>query len=193
MTNVTKVTARKKAEFLAALSANGANVTKAAATTGISRVEWYRTRREEPDFAKAWEEALEHGTDALEDEAVRRGTEGTLRPVFHQGVECGQVREYSDTLLIFMLKARRPEKFKDRVSNEHNVKALTLEQLVLSSFRPNTNEVRPHPALESTILAEQLPTAVVPTPAIEEAKATRDSGGLNGTALPVSANHGWSR
>jgi hypothetical protein len=42
--------------------------------------------------------------------------------VFHQGQECGQIREYSDTLLIFMLKARRPEKFKERFAAEHSGK-----------------------------------------------------------------------
>jgi hypothetical protein len=50
----------------------------------------------------------------LEDEAVRRGREGHLRPVFHQGKEIGAIREYSDTLLIFMLKARRPAKFREQ-------------------------------------------------------------------------------
>ena len=29
-------------------------------------------------------------------------------------------RDKSDTLLIFLLKARRPEKYKDRVSTEHS-------------------------------------------------------------------------
>jgi hypothetical protein len=33
--------------------------------------------------------------------------------VFHQGREIGAIREYSDTLLVFMLKARRPAKFRD--------------------------------------------------------------------------------
>ena len=30
------------------------------------------------------------------------------------------MRRYCDTLLIFMLKARRPEKFKERTSTEHS-------------------------------------------------------------------------
>ena len=37
--------------------------------------------------------ALELGCDALEDEAVRRGCEGYLKPVFHQGKEIGAIRE----------------------------------------------------------------------------------------------------
>ena len=34
--------------------------------------------------------------------------------MFYRGEKCGLVRRYSDTLLIFMLKARRREKFVDR-------------------------------------------------------------------------------
>jgi hypothetical protein len=39
-------------------------------------------------------------------EAVRRAKDGYIKPVFHQGVKVGEVREYSDVLLMFMLKAR---------------------------------------------------------------------------------------
>jgi hypothetical protein len=48
----------------------------------------------------------------LEDEAVRRAYEGVERPVFQGGKQVGVVREYSDTLLIFLLKALRPEKYR---------------------------------------------------------------------------------
>jgi hypothetical protein len=33
---------------------------------------------------------------------------------FYEGVDCGHVRKYSDTLMICLLKARRPEKYADR-------------------------------------------------------------------------------
>ena len=74
----------------------------------MSRTVVYQERRENALFAKAWDEAVELGTRHLEDEAVRRAAEGTLKPVFHQGQQCGVIREFSDTLLIFMLKARDP-------------------------------------------------------------------------------------
>lgn len=61
---------------------------------------------------------MDLGSDALEDEAIRRASQGTLKPVFYQGVQCGEVREYSDTLMMFMLKARRPERFKERSATE---------------------------------------------------------------------------
>jgi hypothetical protein len=50
----------------------------------------------------------------LEDEAKRRAHDGIDEPVFYQGEKCGVVRKYSDNLLIFMLKARRREKFSER-------------------------------------------------------------------------------
>ena len=43
---------------------------------------------------------------------------GVDEPVFYQGAQCGAVRKYSDTLLIFMLKARRPEKYRERANVE---------------------------------------------------------------------------
>jgi hypothetical protein len=111
---------------LATLAA-GATIEGACKVAGVSRRSAQRKRQTDPDFAEAWEEAMEAGTDALEDEAVRRAKDGYIKPVFHQGVKVGEVREYSDVLLMFMLKARRPEKFRDRYHIEHattfNVKA----------------------------------------------------------------------
>ena len=115
-------TPEKRAAFLEDL-ANHGNVTQACETIGVGRVAIYKWRNEDPEFMADWEAALELGTDALEDEAVRRGRDGVLRPVYQGGAEVGAVREYSDTLLIFMLKARRPDKFKDRVQSDVTVTA----------------------------------------------------------------------
>src|SRR5438874_1242782 len=90
------------------LADSGGNVTITAKASGVSRNEWYRTRAAEPKFRRAWEQAIEHGTAALIDEAIRRSRDGTLRPVFYLGRECGAIREYSDTLLMFLIKQRDP-------------------------------------------------------------------------------------
>lgn len=116
MVRVTKVTPKKREQFLDGL-AETASVTAAAKVTRITRKTWYKHRGADKEFAKLWEHALDAGTDALEDEAVRRGREGVLKPVFHAGKKVGSVREYSDTLLIVSLKARRPEKYRERVDN----------------------------------------------------------------------------
>src|SRR5258708_1551551 len=66
-------------------------------------------------YAAAFADAHEEACDSLEQEARRRATEGVDEPVFYQGKECGTVRRYSDTLLIFLLKGALPSKYKDRV------------------------------------------------------------------------------
>ena len=39
--------------------------------------------------------------------------------MFYQGVECGKIRKYSDTLMIFLLKGMNPRKFRDNATIEH--------------------------------------------------------------------------
>jgi hypothetical protein len=115
-----KVTKKKEA-FLAAFAQVG-NITLAAEIAGIHRRMHYTWLANDPDYAVAFKEAEEEAADRLEHEARRRAVEGTLKPVFYQGEECGHIREYSDTLLIFLLKGARPEKYKERVSAEHTGK-----------------------------------------------------------------------
>ncbi len=110
-------TAKKRQAFLAAL-AETANVLKSSEIARIARRTVYDWKSADSEFADAWERALDIGTDALEDEAVRRAHDGVDEPVFYQGKACGVVRKYSDTLLIFLLKGRRPEKYKDRPIHE---------------------------------------------------------------------------
>ncbi len=44
-------------------------------------------------FSKRFDKALDLGTTVLEDEAVRRATEGYLKPIYQQEKKVGQVRE----------------------------------------------------------------------------------------------------
>lgn len=114
-TSRTEREAREK--FLAAL-AQGASISGAANSSGFPRSTAYDLRNEDEDFAKAWDEAVEAGTDALEDEAVRRAKDGVSKPVFYKGMACGEIQEYSDSLLMFTLRARRPEKYRENVKLE---------------------------------------------------------------------------
>lgn len=119
MSNRTKLTPEKRDEFLTLLSET-CNVTKSAQAIGISRQCAYDNRDADPAFASAWDNAIEEAVDLLEQEAQRRAFKGTQRPVFHQGKECGVIQEYSDTLAIFLLKAHRPKKYRERSSIEHS-------------------------------------------------------------------------
>ena len=97
--------------FLAAFRRTG-NVSHAARLARVDRTAVYARRRADADFAALLADAREEGTDALEAEARRRAVTGTPRPVFYKGEEVGQVREYSDTLLIVLLKAEPPKKYR---------------------------------------------------------------------------------
>lgn len=99
--------------FLSALEA-GYLVREAAATCGVSVATLYDYRKADAEFREAWQEAYMAGGDALALEARRRAVDGTVKPVFHQGEICGGIREYSDTLLIMLMKARNPFLYCDR-------------------------------------------------------------------------------
>lgn len=123
--------------WLEAFRAAG-TVTGACKRTGIGRRTVYDWRQRHEDFAIAWADVEEETTERMEREAIRRGMEGVDEPVWHRGEEVGAVRKYSDTLLIFMLKARRPEKYRDNVHVQHSgkieitpesLKALTDDEL----------------------------------------------------------------
>lgn len=99
-------------EFLKAL-AESPNVSAACHRAGIARQFAYKVKDEDPAFSAAWDDALEQSTDALVGEAYRRARDGTAKPVFYKGDECGVIKEYSDTLTIFLLKAHRPDVYRD--------------------------------------------------------------------------------
>lgn len=133
-----ELTPKVKGRFLSALS-RGYSVAHACRMVRISRVTVYNHRRDDEEFRLAWDDAVDEGTDLLEDEARRRALEGVVEPIFHKGVEVTQVKRYSDTLLIFLLKGRRPAKFRDNVditSGGEKVKApmVFLPQVVSEEF-----------------------------------------------------------
>lgn len=113
-----------KPAFLKELALTG-NVSAAAKKAKIDRGYAYEFKAlaesaspkpEAVTFAKAWDTALEVAIDALELEARRRAMEGVQEPAgWYQGVAGGKVQRYSDTLLIVLLKAHRPEKYRENL------------------------------------------------------------------------------
>jgi hypothetical protein len=85
--------------FLATFASTGI-VRLACHAAGISRTQAYRERQRNPHFAQAWDQAEEDATEALEAEVRRRAL------------------SVSDTLLIFLLKARRPAVYRDNARLE---------------------------------------------------------------------------
>lgn len=106
------VTIQKKL-FLEHLAVS-CHVGQSCEKAGISRKTAYAWRREQEDFAKEWEQAMEDGFVAMEDEMHRRGYQGVDKPVYQNGAKVGTIKEFSDTLAIFLAKAHRPEKYRER-------------------------------------------------------------------------------
>lgn len=110
-----------KPTFIEALRASG-NVRYATTRAGISRQTAYVHRERDPKFAEDWCDAIDDFVDVCELELRRRAIDGVERidhlrvgtddkgnPVYEEI----KYREYSDKLLMFMLRAVRPEKYRD--------------------------------------------------------------------------------
>ena len=113
MANKTSRTPVKDAKFLE-LIAGGATISDACRAAGYTRSTVYVYKADDPKFAEAWDEANEQAIERMEREADRRAIEGYDKPVYHLGVEVGSERKFSDTLLIFRLKAKRPDVYRER-------------------------------------------------------------------------------
>jgi hypothetical protein len=129
--------ARKKA-FLAAFRQTG-NVKAAAEAAEIDRSLAYVWKRGDPEYAVMFSDAQADAADLLELEARRRAVHGVEKPVIHQGKvvetwvdEEGNIvntetpgaklipltiTQYSDTLLIFLLKGANPDKYRERTES----------------------------------------------------------------------------
>src|SRR5215471_10755942 len=113
----------KKRGFLAAYGAT-ANLRAAARAVGISQKLHFEWLKHDEIYRAAWESVQEEAAQALEDEAVRRAKDGVKRMVFYKGKPIRQgrrmiyVTEYSDQLLLALLKRFRPHLYREHISTE---------------------------------------------------------------------------
>lgn len=115
-----RITARRRQRFLEALAETG-NVTLAARAAAVSRTSIYAHRNADDDFQRAWLEAEQVAADRLEAEAWRRGVDGVAEPVVSAGRLVTDAagnpmltHRYSDQLLMALLRAHRPEKYREK-------------------------------------------------------------------------------
>ena len=134
MSNDTILQAKKDA-FLNAFGLIG-TVSAAARATGVARqthYDWMKIKEYAEAFARKTIEAAER----LEEEARRRAVAGVDRPLTYQGQitmvrdqngkpildpNTGKqqpvtVKDYSDTLLIFLMKGAMPQKYRDKIEH----------------------------------------------------------------------------
>ena len=118
MANRIKLTAKRKAKFIEYLSELG-NVTDSARRVGISKVCLYQHKKDDPEFNEQWEAAADIGVENQIDECRRRAFEGIDEPIVHKGEITNHKKSYSDTLAMFLIKARRPE-YRDKTQIDLN-------------------------------------------------------------------------
>jgi hypothetical protein len=125
----------KKAAFIRAFG-KVATITHAARIAKIDRSRHYDWLDSDAEYAAEFAVAEEIALGVLEDEAWRRAVEGIREPVgFYKGKPSAYVRRYSDVLLIFLLKAAKPEKYRETINMEHGGK-ITHEHVVVQTIDP---------------------------------------------------------
>lgn len=113
--------------FLAAL-AETCHCARAAEAANISYTAVWRRRKADTQFDAAYKEALQIGGALLEAEAVRRAKDGLRRMKFNSKTgeayidpETGKPyieHEYSDTLLLALLKRHFPDLYRERTESK---------------------------------------------------------------------------
>lgn len=108
----------QKKAFLDAFRVHG-NVSRACRDHGINRADVYRWKEHDEEFMLGWNIAEIEATEHLEATAFDRAVNGVTQetPIYFRGTAIDSVvkTEYSDTLLIFLLKARAPEKYRETI------------------------------------------------------------------------------
>lgn len=122
--------------FLAAL-AETSNVTAACTASWANPSRAYKARREEPEFAAAWRDALYEGYENLELEVLHRLRSGACD------------RKYDNASAIRLLAAHR-----DTIARERARRDNRDEQAVLDSIDAMIDEMRERAAANAALLAE---------------------------------------
>lgn len=103
----------KKALFLQALQQNGGHVALACKTAKTTRPTVGDWRDDDPEFAAMWEAIQDVNVELLETEVDKRALGYTQQTLDGDGNIIRSVSQVSDNLLMFRLKALRPEKYRD--------------------------------------------------------------------------------
>ncbi len=108
----------RQAAFLTALVISGGDHRGAATASKVARSTHYLWIETDQAYRMLHERAMARVTEILEDEARRRALKGVRKGVYYQGERIGFEQLYSDGLMMFMLRAANPEKYRE----QHEVK-----------------------------------------------------------------------
>jgi len=111
----------RKAAFINEYRHTG-NILLAAQAARVARNTVYYWQEHDERFVMAVHLAEAEAVERLEEEARRRAVDGVKREkgVYWQGSLVGTevITEYSDSLLTLLLRARKPERYKERIAVE---------------------------------------------------------------------------
>ena len=136
----------REKEFFAALSKNP-NVGDACLASNMPRSYVYKQRKENPEFAEKFDEAVQLGIQACEDRAQELAFKGIKRDVYYQGNKVGEQWEPSERLVEFWLKANKPEKYREN-GISFNLGANSLVTVLSGMPRSDVLEESEKPLLE---------------------------------------------
>lgn len=95
------------------LQENCGDMLEACQRTGVSLMFVNQWRKDDQKVNETLQEAAQVGTQMLVSAAIQRGVHGVEDDVYYKGVVVGQKKNYSDSLLTTLLKAKIPEFQKD--------------------------------------------------------------------------------
>ena len=140
-----------KKAFLASYAHTG-RITKAGKACGVGWRNHYNWMAADPVYATAFATAKRMAGDFLEDEAVRRAMEGITKRVYYKGDVVDEVQEFSDLLMIFLLKGAKPDTYREHVDIRLS-QAQAAEQIA-SEYGMDVKELRAR-AERRLLLVEQ--------------------------------------
>ncbi|WP_303718716.1 hypothetical protein [Brevundimonas naejangsanensis] len=151
------LSAKRKATFVAELARHGIAMRAARSASPHSNSGALSTfqdeRQRDPEFAAAWDDAVESARADVEHEIYRRSTEGYEEPVYggkYRETVVGTVRKYSDRLLELRARALLPA-YRDAAALNvnkrvtHDVDAGLLGNAVASVATRLAQSFRPEP------------------------------------------------
>ncbi|PHR13576.1 MAG: hypothetical protein COA41_17935 [Sphingopyxis sp.] len=97
---------RRKVKFLSKL-ATSSHVANSAAAAGVAVSTVYKWRERDPEFFRAWMQALAAGYELLEMDLLDRARNGVEKPVFHEGKQVAMVRQFRDGIGVKLLLAHK--------------------------------------------------------------------------------------
>jgi hypothetical protein len=131
----------KQEEFLERISRWEETEAEACSVVGIHRVvleQW----KQDPKFLTRLKIAHADMADKLEKEAIRRAVKGVEEEVYYQGDVVGTKVNYSDSVLLSLLKGMKPEVYGDRREINANIKMFSIVDVLTTMKRHNQDASR---------------------------------------------------